>query len=329
MMLDLGHRWLRRFCAGLLVIGLHHASNATEAGDPARLVLRDDFEAGRFAPEGGLFYKDNPEQRAGRAIFHNGNVHNGHKSLTLTLSPSCPPKTRSCSERAEVWEKPEVLAPYDRSLWYGFAVFLDEPVPRDNGRYVLAQWKREIMAGAKGDFSPFLALRLYRGRFGITVETDTVRTYPIGGPDRPQGCLPGEALVLNRAAAKQTRALVAIEAGTTRADYPGYFNACAPDIRVTAHADLPRAGKGWTDFVFRAQPGPAGGGQIEIIANGMAIATVAGRIGHDDPGLGSAQYFKFGPYRSPRQDDWSVSYDDFRRGPRCEDVIRTGQCPPS
>jgi len=45
------------------------------------------------------------------------------------------------------------------------------------------------------------------------------------------------------------------------------------------------------------------------------------------PGLDANQYFKFGPYRASGQLPWSVSYDDFRRGPRCSDVIRLGQCP--
>lgn len=303
-------------------------ASAAAAQDPSGLILKDGFDAGRFAAEGGLYYKDNAEQRAGHVTFQEKNVLTGRGAVTLSVKPLCGKGARNCSERAEVWERPGVLAGYDRAVWYGFAMRLDDPVPQDDTRYVMAQWKRAIIPGAEGDYSPFLALRLYRARLGVTVETDLVEAFPLGGKERPNGCLPGEAQVLNRPKARQTRALVAIEAGSTAADYPSYFNACAPGIKVTRHADLPLARKGWIDFVFRSQPGPGGNGHIEIIADGRQIATVKGHIGHFGVGLGSTQYFKFGPYRAANAGPWSVSYDDFRRGPRCEDVIRDGQCPP-
>lgn len=299
-------------------------AQSSDAGDH---VLTDDFELGRFDPKGGLFYKDNAEQLAGRVVFQNRNVHSGKGALSLSISPSCKPAAQGCSERAEIWEKPEVLAAYDKVLWYGFSIFLEDPVPQDDGRYVVAQWKREIIAGAEGDYSPFLALRLYQGKLGVTVETDLIESFPIGSPERPKGCLPGEALVLSRPGAKQTRALVAMESNTTPSNYPAYFDSCAPGISVTRHADLPPAQRGWIDFVFRSNPGPKGNGHVEIIADGIAIATVKGHIGHVGPGLDKNQYFKFGPYRAPHPQDWSVSFDDFRRGPRCVDVIRSGQCP--
>ena len=300
-----------------------------EAGtEAAQRIMRDGFEQGGFAPEGGLFYKDNPEQRAGRVIFDRTAPYSGAGALTLIAPPSCLPHAVGCSERAEVWERPEVLVPFRSAVWYGFALRLNDPLAQDDRRYVIAQWKREILPEAIGDYSPFLALRLYRGRLGITVETDLIPSYPIGGSERPEGCLPGEALVLSRTEAQQTRALVAIETGATSTDYPSYFNACAPGIRVTPHADLPSAQQGWIDFVVRSQPGPDGEGHIEVIADGVHIVTVQGHIGHGGPGLDDNQYFKMGPYRAPAPLPWSISYDDFRRGPRCSDVIRIGQCPP-
>lgn len=300
-----------------------------EAGpDPAQRILRDGFEQDGFAAEGGLFYKDNPEQRAGRLVFGGAAPYSGAGTLTLIAEPSCPPRAAECSERAEAWERPELLVPFHSAVWYGFALRLNDPLAQDDRRYVIAQWKRETLPEAAGDYSPFLALRLYRGRLGITVETDLIPSYPIGGSERPAGCLPGEALVLGRSEAQQTRALVALESGTTSANYPSYFNACAPGIQVTPHADLPSAQKGWTDFVVRSQPGPDGDGHIEVIADGVHIVTVRGHIGHGGPGLDHNQYFKMGPYRAPAPLPWSISYDDFRRGPRCSDVIRIGQCPP-
>lgn len=303
---------------------------ASPAGqlDRSGLVLSDNLEPGGFAPEGGLYYKLNDEQRAGLVLFQNNTVRSGLGALTLTVNPLCAAQIAGCSERAEVWERPEVMAPYDKAVWYGLAVLLQEPLPRDGGRHVIAQWKRQILPGAKGDYSPFLAIRLFRGRLGVTVETDMVATHRIGSAARPDGCRPGEALVMNRTTARQTRALVALEAGSTRADYPGYFNACAPGIQVTQNQPLPPATSGWIDFVIRSGPGPDGTGHIEVIANGQHVVTVKGAIGHRGSGLGSNQYFKFGPYRAASRDSWSVSYDDFRRGPRCADVIREGQCPP-
>ena len=322
---------LRRLLQGacmMAALGLPSAPPALAElpADPSRLVLQDSFQSGQFAPGGGLFYKDNPEQRAGQLHFQPPPA-TGRGALTLTVVPSCRLSGDACSERAEVWERPTVLAPYDKPVWYGFAMRLDDPLPQDDGRYVMAQWKREILPDADGDYSPFLALRLYGGRLGVTVETDFVESFPIGGPQRPDGCRDGEARVLSRPTVRQTRALVAIESGASPANYPAYFDSCAPGISVTRHADLPSAQQGWIDFVIRSQPGPEGDGHVEIIADGVRIATIKGHIGHRGPGLDRNQYFKFGPYRAPSPLPWSISYGDFRRGPRCTDVIRGGQCP--
>lgn len=313
----------------ILALGLSSSQpvSAKQPADPSDLVLRDSFHDGQFAPGSGLFYKDNPEQRAGRVDFQQRHVATGRAAVTLTVVPACRSPGETCSERAEVWERPSVLAPYDRPVWYGFSMYLEDPLPQDDGRYVMAQWKREILPEAKRDYSPFLALRLYRGRLGVTVETDLIESFPVGGARRPDGCRDGEARVLSRPTARQTRALVAIESGASPSNYPAYFDSCAPGITVIRHADLPSAQQGWIDFVIRSQPGPDGDGHVEIIANGVHIATVRGHIGHRGPGLGQNQYFKFGPYRAPGHRPWSVSYGDFRRGPRCTDVIRGGQCP--
>lgn len=339
---------VRKFLGIVLIAAAFIGSSLVHAqADSAQTVLSDGFEEGQFSIKGGLFYKDNAEQRSGRIVFQSDVVHTGKSALKLSVKPGCytrahaptaasagggpssPAKTAvsDCSDRAEVWEKPSVLAGYDKSVWYRFALRLADPIPRDDGRYVLAQWKREIIPGVEHDYSPFLALRLYRGRFGVTIETDEVETFPLGTPERPVTCKPGEAAVTMRPSYRQTRALVAVEEGMAIADYPGAFNACAPSIMVTRHGDLPSATAGWIDLTFRSLPGPRGGGHIEVIANGRPIVTVKGQIGHEGPGLGVNQYFKFGPYRSGAKTDWSVYYDGFARGPRCRDVIASGYCP--
>jgi hypothetical protein len=310
--------------------------------DNARLILSDGFEDRRFSAQGGLYYKDNAEQRSGRVAFQSEVVHSGQVALKLTVGPACHARSSrivpaqapgadegrdDCSDRAEVWEKPDVLARYDQTVWYRFALRLEEPVPKENGRYVLAQWKREITRGVQHDYSPFLAVRLYRGKLAVTIETDEVEVLPLGTPERPVACKPGEAVVTTRPSYRQTRALVAIEEGANIADYSGSFAACAPSISVTRHGDLPTAGSGWIDLAFRSSPGPRGEGHIEVIANGRPVVTVKGHIGHAGPGLGANQYFKFGPYRSSSASDWTVYYDGFARGPRCRDVIASGYCP--
>ena len=296
------------------------------AADGYGLKLRDDFDAGGFSPAGGLFYKDNAEQASGKVEFQSGDVHEGHGALTLSVRPGCKPGDEHCSERAEVWEKAAVFSNYDREVWYAFSMKLADPVPQDDHRYVMAQWKRAIIPGAPGDFSPFLALRLNKGRLVATIEGDETTVFDAGGTERPGGCLNGEGRANGRLDLLQTRTLVAVEAGS---DFPQYggFTQCAPKIQVIARgAGLPRADSGWIDFVFAVKPGPRGGGHIEIAANGQWVATVLGRFGHKGAGLGSAQYFKFGPYRAAHEGTWTIHYDAFRRGPKCGDVAAAALC---
>jgi hypothetical protein len=90
---------------------------------------------------------------------------------------------------------------------------------------------------------------------------------------------------------------------------------------------MPKAEARWIDFVFKVKPGPRGDGAIEVFADGRWIVSAKGRIGHDGPGLGPTQYFKFGPYRDGGMTDvWRVFYDSFRRGPTCADVAGPDVC---
>ena len=294
--------------------------------DSSGLRLRDDFEAGAFSPAGGLFYKNNAEQAGGKAEFQSNVVHEGKAALTLSVSPRCKPGEDNCSERAEVWEKTETFSNYDREVWYAFSMKLGDPVPQDDHRYVMAQWKRAIRPGAEGDYSPFLALRLSKGRLVATIEGDETVSFDAGGAERPGGCLNGEGHANSKLDLRQTRSLVAIEAGTEWADYSG-FPQCAPKVQVIARGPgLPKADSGWIDFVFAVKPGPRGGGHIEIAANGQWVATVLGRFGHKGVGLGTTQYFKFGPYRAAHEGTWTIHYDAFRRGPACVDVAAATLC---
>jgi hypothetical protein len=287
-------------------------------GDASELRLKDDFELSDFAPEGGLYYKKNFEQGAGSVEFQSRDVREGKGALSLAIEALCPENDGDCSERAEVWERKKVLARYHAPVWYAFSMKLLEPIPADDHRYLLAQWKREMTSEAEKPYSPFMALRLDKGKLVVTVETDEVEATEIGTPERPLGCKPGETLVNNRPHERQTRALVAWEAAMDTSTWR-FYNGCTRAIGVT-HAS------GWMDFVFHIRTGPTGGGLIEIIANGQRVATVAGHIGHEGKGLGDKQYFKFGPYRSGHDGRWTVLYDRFRRGPSCSDVAPEGIC---
>lgn len=287
--------------------------------DPESLVLRDGFDGPTFSEAGGLYYKKNFEQSAGTVEFQRQVARDGGGALRLSVRPLC--ATGGCSERAEIWERTELRVPYDRGVWYGFAVKFADPIPRDDHRYLIAQWKREIDPGADGDFSPFLALRLRNGKLFATVETNYI------APNAAGACRSAGTPVWLRPKFNQMRALVATDPHWTLAD-GDYFTGCTDAIRVVDHGNrLPAPDSGWIDFTVYTQPGPDGSGRIELFANGKPVVTVTGHIGHADKGLGRNQYFKFGPYRGAHTDEWTLYYDDFRRSPRCADVLDPPACP--
>lgn len=307
------------WCAGLFTV-----ANAAESW---RDVLRDGFEERDFAKEGGLYYRDNAEQRAGTVEFQDKVVRAGKGALKLSVKPLCPAGDDGCSERAEIWELTKLRAPYTEGVWYGFAVKFGDPVPQDDHRYLIAQWKREIDPGAEGDFSPFLALRLFRGKLFATVETNLLSAVSEGKAGETAACGPGETAAWLRADTNQTRALVATDANFRRED-GALFHACVEGIKVVDHGNkLPDPKSGWIDFAIYTKPGPDGTGRIELFANGKWIVSVTGHIGHGDKGLGKHQYFKFGPYRAGAPNPWTLYYDDFRRSPACADVLSGAPCP--
>ena len=282
--------------------------------------LVDGFDGSDFAPEGGLYYRDNDEQRAGSVEFQNEVKRTGTGALKLSVRPNCPADAENSSERAEIWERTALRETYDKPVWYGFAVKFAEPVPLDDHRYLIAQWKREIDSGADGDFSPFLALRLKGGRLFATVETNYQEPASLLVA-ASNGCPASQVPVWPRSDVNQMRALVATD-GEWSVDDGAEFSACTDKIEVIDRGNnLPSPTSGWIDFAILTKPGPDGTGHIEIFANDKWVVTVKGHIGHNDKGLGANQYFKFGPYRAGNKNDWTLFYDDFRRSGRCEDVL--------
>src|SRR5918999_1938850 len=120
--------------------------------------LYDGFEHNAFSASGGLHFKNNPEQDAGTVEFQNEVTYRGKGALKLSVGPRENRREHGLSsQRAEIWERQDLWVPYDHGIWYGFAVKFAAPIPQDDHRYVIAQWKRQI-SGTKGDFSPFLGL---------------------------------------------------------------------------------------------------------------------------------------------------------------------------
>jgi hypothetical protein len=322
-----GARWFAAAVATSLCLAFGLGILPAVASDPAQLRLRDDFEGPDFSGTSGLYYKDNEEQRAGHFRMQGAIVREGKGALEATVVPRCRPDAGKCSERAEIWERREVLAPYSATLWYAFSMRLDETVLHRDHRYVVAQWKRAIKPGAKIDYSPFLAIRIIRGQLAITVESDAMATRARRETDPPHACAGYGAPAQQRVKVQQTRLLVAV-ADRDRHELSPIFDACAEGAQVIPRGgQFPQTAAGWIDFVFKVKPGPKGDGDIEILANGAWIASVRGRIGHEGPDLGPNQYFKFGPYRDGGlKESWRVVYDAFRRGPACEDVAEPSLC---
>lgn len=300
---------------------------APASADPASIVLSDGLDGPDFAMSGGLYYRENYEQSAGTFAFQSEVKRTGAGALKLSIKPLCPSESDGCSERAEVWEKTELRVPYDQGVWYGFAVKFGEPIPQDDHRYLIAQWKREIDPGADGDFSPFLALRLRNGKLFATVETNYLAPAQVEDASTATDCAAGTVPVWFRPETNQMRALVATDDAWTPADGQ-LFSGCTSALQVVDHGNkLPRPDSGWIDFAIYTLPGPDGSGRVEIFANGKPVVTVKGHIGHADMGLGENQYFKFGPYRAAHTTEWTLYYDDFRRSPHCGDVLNGGTCP--
>ncbi|MBB4063253.1 hypothetical protein GGR23_000414 [Gellertiella hungarica] len=296
---------------------------AASAADALQQRLYDGFEGQDFAPEGGLYYKKNDEQAAGTFTFQSEEKFAGKQGLKLSVRENCASEIENCSERAEIWERPELRVPYDKGVWVGFAMKFADPIPQNDHRYLIAQWKREIGPDAEGDFSPFLALRMRNGKLFATVETNYHKPESASsGSHAVATCPDGQTPVWLRPETNQIRALVA----TDSAFQPGdgeEFTACSSAIRVTRHGNpLPLPSSGWIDFAVYTRPGADGSGHIELFANGKPIVTVKGAIGHNDFGLLENQYFKFGPYRAAGEGVWTLYYDEYRRSPDCMDVLK-------
>ncbi|MFD2174109.1 polysaccharide lyase [Rhodobacter lacus] len=293
--------------------------------DPAARLLRDGFEGGAFSPQSGLYYRDNAEQRAGSYRFVQEGARDGQGALELRVVPHCAPDALRCSERAEVWQDTRNRVPYEEGVWTALSMRLGAPVPQDDHRYVMMQWKREIRPGAEGDFSPFLALRMRAGVLFATIESNYHPPRPgLPRPEKGQ-CPRGLVPVWLRPDTGQMRFLVAVGAGW-RPELAREFDRCSDALRLSGPGFLPAARPIWHDYLFYTRPGPEGGGRIELVVDGRRVVRAEGVIGAAGKGLGKHQYFKFGPYRDAHQSPWTLYFDSFARGPACRAVAPASVC---
>ncbi|MBD9371504.1 heparin lyase I family protein [Rhizobium sp. ARZ01] len=305
-----------------VALALLAAPASSSAEDGAQPKLYDGFDGADFSEAGGLYYRENAEQKAGTVTFQSEVKREGAGALKLSIRPLCDAESEGCSERAEIWEKTALRVPYDKGVWFGFSVLFADPIPQDDHRYLIAQWKREIGPDAEGDFSPFLALRLDNGKLFATIESNYQDGTEAQMKDGVPSCPAGSTPVWLRPETNQMRSLIAYDASWTAEDGKG-FPSCTEKLVQTHHGNpLPEPSSGWIDFAIYSKPGPDGTGHIEIFANGKPVVTAKGYIGHNDRGLGENQYFKFGPYRAAGEGEWTLYYDDFRRSPDCIDVLR-------
>lgn len=309
----------------LALVVLFAQAGAPTFADPVEMLLEDGFEAEDFSPAGGLYYRDNFEQSAGSVEFQDEIARTGRGGLKLSVRPICAPDSDGCSERAEIWEKTELRVPYDKGVWYGFSMRFDDPPPSDNHRYVMAQWKREIGPDADGDFSPFLGLRMRQGVMFATIETNFMPV-PANAPQPEAGLCPaGWVPVWLRPETRQMRLLVAMDDHWTP-EITSEFTQCTDALQLSGPGVLPRPAPEWHDYAFYTRPGPDGGGRIVLAVDGAIVRVIEGRIGHDDPGLGENQYFKFGPYRDAGEGTWTLFYDNFIRSPDCNALLPQETC---
>lgn len=133
---------------------------------------------------------------------------------------------------------------------------------------------------------------------------------------------------------KQPTTTPKIRAAIQASDEPAWrseitpeFDRCSDALRAKpGPVAMPTPASGWHDYPFYSRPGPEGGGRVAVFVDGQPVVEATGRIGHDDPGLGANQYFKFGPYRDAGQGRRTMLHDNFRRSPRCESLLGPEGC---
>ena len=327
-----GHSHSRRIVAALFAA-------LTVSSPTAAQTMRDDFAGPDFAVENWFPCQRDENELSIVAVPDRG--FNAAKllvrprhDLVASANPALSLGHAGCrreaepdyvagpfEERAELWEADAQLLKFGTEVWYRFAMYIDPALAAVRvGRVVIGQWKQE------GGHSPFLAQRFVNGQFVITIEQDN--DAPASEREDAEcriviafstgyvRALRGEFSNLFQALPSRTDTRDSSIAHDQRDAVNGLWSRvdpCARNIEVTRLNDLPDPVGVWTTMLYHIRAGVDGDGLIEVWADGKPVAQVRGRIGFRDR-RDDAQYFKFGPYRSPAKQSLYALLARFARG---------------
>ena len=304
-------------CGLLLLVAWPHDARAQAAPQ----VVHDDFSLARLSPR-NWFACRRPENvmtvvarpgggRAARLVAHAVKpkfleleeylVHERHGACIDRQGKYTP----DGNQRAEIWEKRELVQRFGTETWIQFEFMVASPPPGAAvSRLVIGQLK------ADGDHSPVLAQRFTERHFMVTLGQDN------DDPERHPDDKDCRVVVAHDASVlAQGGPLEGSVGQDTREVVHTPRRGCRRDISVDARELLPSPFDKWVRMTYRIRPG-IDDGLLEVWADGKLIAKAAGRIGYRDSVSGQ-QYFKFGPYADPAPYDLKAWLAHYRRAPTC------------
>lgn len=221
-------------------------------------------------------------------------VRDGTGALAIRIKGNDFDLTCRC-QICELREGLEVRLDFGQEAWYAFSFRIDgRGGLASDQRWQIGGWKQE------SDGSPFLAQRFDGGVFHITLESGLSRVL----------------LATSQGEAKSVLDLLRsgiMDQFAFLSEPSRYNGRDEVDIEYAEDPILPDPRLGWVDMVYRVKGGLAGGGIVEVYANGRFIARAEGKIGVPNA-TGPKQYFKFGHNRAPMPGTATIYLDRFRRG---------------
>ncbi len=260
--------------------------------------MADSFEGPKFDTEKWSTIQLLP----GRSRFEPIDETSGPRAYALTVGP----EDRGCGEdcqRNEIRESSKYRTVFGEECWYAFRFRIEGDIPiLGSQRWVIGQWKQQ------NGYSPFLAQRFDNGVFHITVESGEQRVLLAKADGDPQ---------------QVARALIGGDLSAFRFLHEKYrfFGKRQLSLDVGDNPILPNPKNNWVEMMYRVRGGFDGSGVVEVWADHRFIVRATGPIGAEGA-EGPGQYFKFGQYRTLMTGTSTIWIDDFRRGPRREDVER-------
>jgi hypothetical protein len=283
-----------RLAAAALSLWLALACHQANACTP----MADSFEGPKLDTEKWSTIQLLP----GRSRFEPIDDTSGPRAYDLTVGP----EDRGCGEdcqRNEIRESSNYRTVFGEECWYAFRFRIEGDIPAlGSQRWVIGQWKQQ------NGYSPFLAQRFDNGVFHITVESGEQRVLLAKADGDPQ---------------QVARALIGGDLSAFRFLHEKYRFSGKRQLALDIGDDpiLPNPKKKWVEMMYRVRGGFDGSGVVEVWADRRFIVRATGQIGAEGA-EGPGQYFKFGQYRTLMTGTSTIWIDDFRRGPRRQDVER-------